>query len=166
MTAFENYIKVENLSVSFKVKGGLLLRTIGVIKAVNNVSFSIKKGEVLGVVGESGCGKSTLARLMLRLIEASSGKVEIDGKDILSMSKTEMKAQRDNMRMVFQDPYSVMDPRYTIFRSINEPFEIRGIKHSPEVRQQIVNGLLEMVGLSPAHGFGASSDHQPVRRFA
>lgn len=153
MSVSENYIEVENLSVSFKVSGGLLLRTIGVVKAVNNVSFKIKKGEILGVVGESGCGKSTLARLMLRLIEANTGTVKVNGEDILEMSKQKMKTQRDNMRMVFQDPYSVMDPRYTIFRSLSEPFEIRGIKHSREERHEIVNELLEMVGLSPEHGF-------------
>lgn len=153
MTAFENYIEVKDLSVSFKVRGGFLLRTIGVVKAVNNVSFSIKKGEILGVVGESGCGKSTLARLILRLIEPGSGKVEVNGTNILEMSKSEMKTQRGNMQMVFQDPYSVMDPRYTIFRSLSEPFDIRNIKHSREQRHKIIDDLLEMVGLSPEHGF-------------
>lgn len=153
MSVSENYIEVKNLSVSFKVSGGLLLRTIGVVKAVNDVSFKIKKGEILGVVGESGCGKSTLARLMLRLIDANTGTVEVNGENILEISKQQMKIQRDNMRMVFQDPYSVMDPRYTIFRSLSEPFEIRGIKHSRQERLKIVNELLEMVGLSPEHGF-------------
>ena len=149
----EEYLKVENLSVSFAVRGGLFLRTIGVIKAVHDISFSVRKGEILGVVGESGCGKSTLARLILRLIEPSSGNITVDGKNILKMSRNEMKQQRQHMQMVFQDPYSVMDPRYTIFRSLSEPYEIRGIKHSKKEQHEKVNELLELVGLSSEHGF-------------
>ena len=149
----EEYLKVEDLSVSFAVRGGLFLRTIGVVKAINNISFSIRKGEILGVVGESGCGKSTMARLILRLIEPSSGRITIDGTDILKLSNKEMQQQRKNLQMVFQDPYSVMDPRYTIFRSLSEPFEIRKIKHSKQERQAKVNELLELVGLTPEHGF-------------
>ncbi|MGR3659725.1 MAG: ABC transporter ATP-binding protein [Paracoccaceae bacterium] len=129
-----------------------MLRTIGVVQAVNNISFSVKKGEILGVVGESGCGKSTLARLILRLIEANSGSIHVDGKDILNMSRKELKEQRRHMQMVFQDPYSVMDPRYTIFRSLSEPFQIRKIKHTRAEREEKVNDLLEMVGLSSEHG--------------
>lgn len=149
----EEYLKVENLSVSFAVRGGLLLRTIGVVKAINNISFSIRKGEILGVVGESGCGKSTMARLILRLIEPSTGSVTINGKDILKLSRKEMQQQRKDLQMVFQDPYSVMDPRYTIFRSLSEPFQIRNIKHTKKERLEKVNELLELVGLSPEHGF-------------
>ncbi len=148
----ENYLDVKNLSVSFTVSGGLLLRTIGVVKAINDISFSVKKGEILGVVGESGCGKSTLARLILRLITANSGSIHVNGKNLLKLSRKEMKDQRRNMQMVFQDPYSVMDPRYTIFRSLSEPYEIRNIKHSRAERVEKINGLLEMVGLSPEHG--------------
>jgi oligopeptide/dipeptide ABC transporter ATP-binding protein len=148
----DNFIEVKGLSVSFDVKGGLLLRTIGSVNAVNNISFSIKKGEILGVVGESGCGKSTLARLILRLIEPTRGSVVFNGENILEMSKKELKKQRGHMQMVFQDPFSVMDPRYTIFRSLSEPFEIWKIKHSKEERHQKVNELLEMVDLSPQHG--------------
>ncbi|MBL1436359.1 MAG: ABC transporter ATP-binding protein [Rhodobacteraceae bacterium] len=148
----ENYLEVKNLSVSFTVRGGLLLRTIGVVKAINNISFNVKQGEILGVVGESGCGKSTLARLILRLIDANSGSVSVKGKDILKFSNKEMKHQRRDMQMVFQDPYSVMDPRYTIFRSLSEPFQIRKIKHTRAEREKKVNELLAMVGLSPEHG--------------
>jgi len=149
----EKYLEVKNLSVSFAVRGGLLLRTIGVVQAINNISFSIKKGEILGVVGESGCGKSTLARLILRLIEAKSGSIHFDGRDILKLSRKEMKEQRRNMQMVFQDPYSVMDPRYTIFRSLSEPFQIRKIKHTRAERVEKIGELLEMVGLSKEHGY-------------
>ncbi len=148
----ENFLEVENLSVSFDVRGGLFLRRIGTIQAVNNVSFSIRKGEVVGVVGESGCGKSTLARLILRLIEPSAGRVFLNNTDILNLSKKELLAQRRHMQMVFQDPFSVMDPRYTIFQSLSEPFKIRKIKHTAEERLAKVNELLEMVDLSSQHG--------------
>lgn len=148
----KNFLEVENLSVSFGVRGGLLLRQVGTIQAVNNVSFSVAKGEAVGVVGESGCGKSTLARLILRLIEPSSGRVVLNDTDILTLSKQELRAQRRHMQMVFQDPFSVMDPRYTIFESLSEPFKIRQIKHTADERLAKVNALLEMVDLSPMHG--------------
>ena len=128
------------------------MRTIGVVKAINNISFSINKGEILGVVGESGCGKSTLARLILRLVGADAGSIKVNGTDILKISRKGMKEQRKHLQMVFQDPYSVMDPLYTIFRSLSEPFQIRNIKHTRKERQDKVNGLLEMVGLRAEHG--------------
>ncbi len=146
-------IEVKDLAVSFDVKGGLLLRTIGTVTAVNNVSFSINTGEILGVVGESGCGKSTLARLILRLIEPDRGSVEFNGTDILKMSKKQLRLQRRHMQMVFQDPYSAMDPRYTIFRSLSEPYQIQGVKLDGEDRHQKIVDLLELVGLSSEHGY-------------
>jgi oligopeptide/dipeptide ABC transporter ATP-binding protein len=146
-------IEIKDLSVSFDIKGGLFLRTIGTITAVNKVSFSIDEGEILGVVGESGCGKSTLARLILRLIEPDSGSVVFNGTDILSMSKKVLRQQRRHMQMVFQDPYSAMDPRYTIFRSLCEPFQIQGVKLEQKERREKIDDLLELVGLSAEHGF-------------
>ena len=153
MDNMENFIEVNNLSVSFDVRAGLLLRTIGTIQAVNNVSFSIKKGEILGVVGESGCGKSTLARLILRLIEPKSGSVKFNGKDIFELSKKELRKHRSQMAMVFQDPYSAMDPRYTIFRSLSEPFQIQNAHFNKEERRKKIDDLLKLVGLDPQHGF-------------
>ncbi len=147
------FLEVKDLSVSFDVRGGLFLRTIGTIKAVDNISFSINKGEILGVVGESGCGKSTVARLILRLIEANSGSVTFNGTDILKMSKKELRQQRRHMQMVFQDPYSAMDPRYTIFRSLVEPFQIQGVKFDNDKKREKIDGLLELVGLNSEHGF-------------
>ena len=141
------FVEIEDLSVSFDVRGGLFLRTIGTVKAVNNVSFSINKGEILGVVGESGCGKSTLARLILRLIEPNSGSVTFNGNDILKLSEKEMRRQRRHMQMVFQDPYSAMDPRYTIFRSLCEPFQIQDVRFNKEERRKRIDDLLELVGL-------------------
>jgi oligopeptide/dipeptide ABC transporter ATP-binding protein len=149
----EKLIEIKDLSVSFDVRAGLLLRKIGTIQAVNNVSFSIKKGEILGVVGESGCGKSTLARLILRLIEPNSGSVLFNGNDLLKLSKKEMRRQRSHMQMVFQDPYSAMDPRYTIFRSLSEPFQIQDASFNKEERRKKIDDLLNLVGLNPQHGF-------------
>ncbi|MEE4243219.1 MAG: ABC transporter ATP-binding protein [Desulfopila sp.] len=145
-------LEINDLSVSFDIKGGLFLRTIGTITAVNKVSFTIDKGEILGVVGESGCGKSTLARLILRLVEPDSGSVLFNGTDVLKMSKKALRRQRRHMQMVFQDPYSAMDPRYTIFRSLIEPFQIQGVKLNHEERRKKIDDLLELVGLSSEHG--------------
>ena len=147
------FLEVKDLSVSFDVRGGLFLRTIGTIKAVDNISFSINKGEILGVVGESGCGKSTVARLILRLIEPDTGTINFDGTDVSSMPKKELRQQRRHMQMVFQDPYSAMDPRYTIFRSLWEPFQIQGVKFPKGERRKKIDGLLELVGLNSEHGF-------------
>ena len=147
------YIEVKDLSVSFDVRGGLFLRSIGTIKAVDNISFTIKKGEILGVVGESGCGKSTVARLLLRLVEPDSGSVVFNGADVLKMSKKEVRQQRRHMQMVFQDPYSAMDPRYTIFRSLCEPFKIQGVELEKKEKHKKIDDLLELVGLNSEHGF-------------
>lgn len=149
----EPFLKVDDLSVSFGVRGGLLLRRIGTIQAVNNACFSIDKGEIVGVVGESGCGKSTLARLILRLVEPDGGSISFNGTDLLKMSKKEMRWHRRHMQMVFQDPYSAMDPLYTIFRSLCEPFQIQQIKLTKAEQRKKVDTLLELVGLNSDHGF-------------
>ena len=149
----ENFLEINNLSVSFGVRGGLLLRKIGTIQAVNNATFSIKKGEIVGVVGESGCGKSTLARLILRLIEPESGSISFNGTDLSKMSKKDMRWHRRHMQMVFQDPYSAMDPLYTIYRSLCEPFQIQKIKLTKAEQNKKVDALLDLVGLNSDHGF-------------
>lgn len=149
----EKLLKINNLSVSFGVRGGLLLRKIGTIQAVNNATFSIDKGEIVGVVGESGCGKSTLARLILRLVEPDNGSISFNGIDLSKMSKKEMRWQRRHMQMVFQDPYSAMDPLYTIYRSLCEPFQIQKIKLTKDEQHKKVAALLELVGLNSDHGF-------------
>lgn len=149
----ENLIEINDLSVSFDVRAGLLLRKIGTIKAVNEASFSIGKGEILGVVGESGCGKSTLARLVLRLIEPDSGSIIFNGNDILQMPRKKLQQERRHMQMVFQDPYSALDPRYTIFRSLSEPFKIQNVAFTEGEKHKKINDLLRLVGLNPEHGF-------------
>jgi len=149
-------LQVRNLSKRFSSGGGIL-RKPRLMYAVNEVSFDLAKGHVTGVVGESGCGKSTLARLILRLIKPSSGEVHFDGRDLLAESPAAMRALRARMQMVFQDPYSAIDPRYTIARAIMEPFVIQ--HRSPEnSAAKEVAALLDMVGLAP--GLADSYPHQ------
>ena len=144
-------VKVENLSKHFPVTGGLFNRKIGEVKAVNDVSFEIAKGESLGVVGESGCGKSTLARLMLSLIRPSSGRIIFDDLDINTLDKKSLRHLRNRMQMVFQDPHSSLDPRNSIFRSLKEVFSIQGRTMPENELNAKILSLLEMVGLKAEH---------------
>lgn len=140
-------LEVRNLSKRFTSQRGLFSRSRS-MHAVNDVSFRLPKGRVIGVVGESGCGKSTLARLILRLIEPSGGTVQFDGLDLLKQRPAEMRRLRARMQMVFQDPYSAIDPRYTIAEAVMEPFRIQGPRIAPAEATGKVAALLEMVGLS------------------
>lgn len=150
------FLEVRNLSKRFASSGGLFGKARS-MHAVNSVSFDLPKGRVIGVVGESGCGKSTLARLILRLIEPSEGEVRFEGDDLLAKRPAEMRALRARMQMVFQDPYSAIDPRYTIARAVIEPFVVQGRKPEIPLDEEVAK-LLEMVGLSP--GMAASYPHQ------
>jgi len=149
-------LEVRNLTKRFSSGGGPF-RKARSMHAVNDVSFNLPEGRVIGVVGESGCGKSTLARLILRLIEPSSGEVRFDGEDLLAKRPAEMRALRARMQMVFQDPYSAIDPRYTIARAVSEPFTVQGIRPDGPMRDTVAQ-LLEMVGLNP--GLSTSYPHQ------
>lgn len=139
-------LNVKNLKKYFPVKRSWLGKTLLEVKAVDNVSFSVRKGETLGIVGESGCGKSTLGRTLLRLAEPTAGEVHFMGKNFLEASKAELRLMRRDVQMIFQDPYSSLDPRMSVGRILNEPFEIHGIGNSAERRLKIKN-LLEIVGL-------------------
>ncbi len=149
-------LEVRNLTKQFSSGGGLF-RKARSMHAVNNVSFDLPKGRVIGVVGESGCGKSTLARLILRLIEPSNGEVRFGGEDLLAKRPAEMRRLRARMQMVFQDPYSAIDPRYTIARAVSEPFTVQGVKPDGKMSDTVAQ-LLEMVGLNP--GLSTSYPHQ------
>ena len=143
-------IEVEDLVKYFRVRGGVLQRTTGWIQAVDGVSFAIREGETLGLVGESGCGKTTVGRTMLRLIEPSGGAVRFGGVDVLKLRGAELKAMRRNMQIIFQDPYSALDPRMPIGQSVGEGLRIHKIG-TPEERRAVVMETLRKVGLEPYH---------------
>ena len=142
-------LRVENLTKHFPIYGGLLGREVASVKAVQDVSFTIKKGETLGLVGESGCGKSTLGRCLIRLIEPSSGRVFYDGQDITHVSGTELRALRRKMQIVFQDPFASLNPRMSIGAILEEPLVIHNLFHSAAERRDRVRQLLDTVGLRP-----------------
>ncbi|MBL1419679.1 MAG: ATP-binding cassette domain-containing protein [Alphaproteobacteria bacterium] len=142
-----NLLEVRNLAKKFTSSGGAF-RKARTMHAVNDVSFDLPEGRVIGVVGESGCGKSTLARLILRLIEPSAGTLHFNGEDLRAKTPAQMRDLRAHMQMVFQDPYSAIDPRYTIERAVLEPFLVQGVKPIDGAAAQ-VEALLNMVGLNP-----------------
>lgn len=146
----ELLLEVNGLKKYFPITGGFLGRKQGEVKAVDDVSFFVKKGETLGIVGESGCGKSTTGRLLMRLIEASEGKIVFEDKEITSMSKSELRKTRRDIQMVFQDPYASLNPRHSIEQILEEPLIVHGIGTKEERRKQ-VKDMLEVVGLSSYH---------------
>ena len=143
-------LNVEDLKTYFAVKKGLLRRTVGHVKAVDGVSFGVKRGQTLGLVGESGCGKTTAARTIIRLIPATSGKVTFDGIDVLEANKKQLQSLRKQITIVFQDPYSSLNPRMTVGDIVGEALRIhKKLKRSEVIGQ--VSEILERVGLSPEH---------------
>lgn len=146
----KDLVRVKNLVKYYPVRSGVFKRTVGWIQAVDGVSFSIREGETLGLVGESGCGKSTIGRTMLRLLEPTSGVVEFDGQDIFALDRSAMKAHRRDMQIVFQDPYASLNPRKPICDSIMAGLNIHKIGQ-PKERGEIVIQLLKKVGLEDYH---------------
>lgn len=145
MSKGKTLIEVEGLKKYFNVGGG------NVLKAVNDISFSIAEGETLGLVGESGCGKSTAGRTILRLYEPTAGSVRFNGVDISKLPPKKMKAMRRDMQMIFQDPYASLNPRFTVTDIIGEALDIHGLAGSRAERKKRVEELLDMVGLNPDH---------------
>lgn len=134
-------LQVEDLHTQYPgIRGG------PPVQAVSNVSFNLDKGEVLGIVGESGCGKSTLARTVLRLCDATSGRIEFDGTDITSFGRKQMKSIRRNMQVIFQDPFGALNPRHTVGKIVGEPLKVHGFGTANEQQKQVAE-LLELVGL-------------------
>lgn len=141
-------LEVKNLKKYFPVKAGVFMRTVAYVKAVDDISFYINKGETLGLVGESGCGKSTTGAVILRLEKATAGKVIFEGKDVFSFKKRELQEIRKEMQIIFQDPYSSLDPRMTVGNIIGEPLEIHGLIKNKKELSEKVKDLLSKVGLS------------------
>ncbi len=146
----KDLLVVDNLKTYFPVRAGIFQRVVAHVKAVDGVSFTIREGETFGLVGESGCGKTTVGRTILRLIPASGGSVFFDGEDVLNKPRGEMKALRRNMQIVFQDPYSSLDPRMPVGDIIAEGLQIHGMSNKKE-RSEAVLDVLDKVGLNPYH---------------
>jgi peptide/nickel transport system ATP-binding protein len=148
MSSSENLVEITNLTKRFQVKQGVFARGKAEVHAVEDVTLNVRRGETLGIVGESGCGKSTTARLILRLLDPTSGKVVFDGRDITRLSQGALRPLRREMQMIFQDPYSSLNPRKTVGQIVGAPFAIHGMSKNKATR---VRELLERVGLSPEH---------------
>ena len=148
----EALVEVRDVVKHFPITSGIVLqKQVGAVHAVDGVSFDVLRGETLGIVGETGCGKSTTARLITRLLQPTSGTVSFEGRDISHMGRSEIKPLRKEMQMIFQDPYSSLNPRKTVGSIIAEPFKIHGLKEGTGERKRAVQQLMEQVGLNPEH---------------
>jgi oligopeptide/dipeptide ABC transporter ATP-binding protein len=146
----EILLDVRNLKTHFPIKNGLFSKVTGYVKAVDGVSFTLHKGETLGLVGESGCGKTTTGKSILRLNEYATGEVFFEGVDIMKLPREEMRKMRRQMQLIFQDPYSSLNPRLSVGQIVGEALEVHNIAHGAE-KEARVQHLLEVVGLSPYH---------------
>ena len=147
----EELLVVEDLKKHFPVTRGIIFqKQVASVKAVDGVSFTVNRGETLGVVGESGCGKSTMARCIMRLLDPTGGKVVFDGRDITKISQAEMRPIRREMMMIFQDPYASLNPRKRVGFIIGEALEVNKMGSGSEIKRR-VQELLDIVGLNPEH---------------
>ncbi|MEX2280532.1 MAG: oligopeptide/dipeptide ABC transporter ATP-binding protein [Acidimicrobiia bacterium] len=145
----ETLVKVRDLRKYFPVRGGVLQRTIGQVQAVDGVDLDVYRGETLGLVGESGCGKTTLGRMLVQLLEPTSGTIEFEGSDVTHLKGAELDSYRRNAQIIFQDPFASLDPRTPIGNSVGEGLRIHGV--DKDERQTRVGDMLEMVGLERSH---------------
>ena len=139
-------LEVRDLKKHFPIKKGLLRRTVGTVYAVDGVSFAVNQGETLGLVGESGCGKTTVGRTLLRLVEPTAGQIMLDGCDVTHLSKSQFRPYRREMQIIFQDPFSSLDPRMSAGSIVGEPLRVHGVANGEERRERIA-ALFERVGL-------------------
>ena len=144
----DSILKVENLVMHFPIYRGVIQRQVGAVHAVDDISFDIKRGETLGLVGESGCGKSTTGRTILQLYKATAGKVIFEDTDLMSLKREEMRWMRRQMQMIFQDPYASLNPRMTIAQTVGEPLMVHNAAKGKEL-DEYVEHLLELVNLEP-----------------
>ena len=148
----DQLVNVKDLVKHFPINRGIVFRRkVGAVKAVDGVSFQIRRGETLGIVGETGCGKSTTAKLIMRLLDATAGEIDFEGKDITRLKGGSLKAVRREVQLIFQDPYSSLNPRKTIGSIIGEPFAIHKLLPDRSERKREVQRLMETVGLNPEH---------------
>jgi len=147
----EALLTVDDLKVHFPIKKGLFSRTVGYVYAVDGISLTLRKGETIGLVGESGCGKTTTGMAILRLIEPTAGKVTLQGMDVSRMTKSQLSTIRKKIQIIFQDPYSSLNPRMTVNQILSDPMEIHGVYQGRERKDRIAY-LLEKVGLTPEQG--------------
>jgi oligopeptide/dipeptide ABC transporter ATP-binding protein len=145
-----NLVEIRNLTKDFPIKGGVLRRTVANVRAVDNVSFDIAAGEAVGLVGESGCGKTTLGRMLVRLLDPTAGTINFEGSDIAHAEGNELKRMRQKVQMIFQDPFSSLDPRSQVGDSIAEGLKIHGIGDADERHERVLE-MLDIVGLEPYH---------------
>jgi peptide/nickel transport system ATP-binding protein len=146
----EELLSVTGLQKHFPIRRGLLQRKVGAVQAVDGLDFSVVKGETLSLVGESGCGKTTTGRLLTRLLEPTAGRIVFEGKDISHVSMAQMRPLRRDIQMIFQDPYSSLNPRHTVGTIVGAPFRLQKVE-TPNGVKRAVQDLLELVGLSPEH---------------
>ncbi|MBB4767502.1 ABC transporter ATP-binding protein [Amorphoplanes digitatis] len=143
-------LRVKGLEKHFPITKGLLQRKVGAVRAVDGIDFEVYRGETLGLVGESGCGKSTTGRLLTRLLEPTAGSIELDGRNIAHLRQGQLRPLRRDMQMIFQDPFSSLNPRHTVGTIVGAPLRIQGVKTEHGVKRA-VQDLLKLVGLSPEH---------------
>ena len=148
-------VNVEHLTKYFPLRKGLFSREKHFVRAVDDISFKIQKGKILGLVGESGCGKTTTAKLLVRLLNPTGGKISIGGEDIADLKEEELKRFRKNIQMIFQDPYESLNPRFTVHSTIAEPLIAQGLNNIEKIHD-----ALEVVGLKPPEGFMYRYPHE------
>ncbi|MES3038297.1 MAG: dipeptide ABC transporter ATP-binding protein [Bdellovibrionota bacterium] len=146
----EILMEAKDLKKHFPVRKGFFMREVGSVKAVDGVDITVRKGETLGLVGESGCGKSTLGRTLIRLYEPTAGTINFRGGNFLDLGGKQLREQRRNVQMIFQDPYASLDPRMTVGQILEQPYEIHNL-FTPTERLAKVQNLLKLVGLKPSH---------------